>query len=421
MLASTPGLTIPSSISLEPYILQRGKAPSRSGNSSHIATKELLLHSSEHPKIDYTAREEEAGGSDKLLKHYVGIYDPETGKMEVMEARKVVVRGTVRAHEATEEDNATAVSINSIRFTIPVLILSLQTMRERRNDLGQTFGTKKAKKAIASVTENAIDQSRLFRDPAKANEPEKLTAANRALLGSLAQSAANMPTREELGDASTSANTRPEGNKETMDPTKIYTVEKVIGLDTMKIIPVRQWMETMKAKKEITTSSRFVARRLQVHAQNPEKLKILRYMLLHIDFYNASSSGKFGRRLPKRDDLKKILGEMPEAALEGVKRKFTNAGIMNKQMSDSLIMYLCAMAFMVDGAGVDTWDLKEDLKLETKQITIYFTQIGAKIASLGEVERKKMGLEKAAAAQRRVAKLKAPLTYPKVSVGRRMR
>jgi DNA-directed RNA polymerase I subunit RPA49 len=419
--ASTPGLTLPSSISLEPYTLQRGKATSRSGNGSGIATKELLLHSSEHPRIDYTAREEEAGGSDKLLKHYVGVYDPETSKMEVMEARKVVVRGVVRAHEATEEDNATAVSINSIISTISVLILSLQTMRERRNDLGQTFGTKKAKKAIASVTENAIDQSKLFRDPSKAAQPEKLTAANMALLGSLAESAANMPTREELGDASTSANTRPEGNKEAMDPTKIYTVEKVIGLDTMKIIPVRQWMETMKAKKEITTSSRFVARRLQMHAQTPEKLKILRYMLLLIDFYNASSGGKFGRRLPKRDDLKKILGDMPEAALEGVKRKFTNAGIMNKQMSDSLIMHLCAMAFMVDGADVDTWDLKEDLKLETKQITIYFTQIGAKIASLGEVERKKLGLEKAAAAQRRVAKLKAPLTYPKVSVGRRMR
>jgi len=271
--------------------LQRGKPKSKPGKGSDIATKELLLHSSEHPRIDYTAREEEAGGSDNLLKHYVGVYDPETGKMEVMEARKVVVRGVVRAHQATEEDNATAVCINSTRFTIPVLIFSLQTMRERRNDLGQTFGTKKAKKAIASVTENAIDQSKLFRDPSKANEPEKFTAANMALLGSLAESAANVPTREELGDASTSANTRPEGNKEVTDPTKIYIVDKVIGLDTMKIIPVRQWMETMKAKKEITTSSRFVARRLQMHAQNPEKLKILRYMLLLIDFYNSSSGG----------------------------------------------------------------------------------------------------------------------------------
>jgi DNA-directed RNA polymerase I subunit RPA49 len=38
------------------------------------------------------------------LKHYVGVYDPETGNLEVMEARKMVVRGTVRAHEAAVED-----------------------------------------------------------------------------------------------------------------------------------------------------------------------------------------------------------------------------------------------------------------------------------------------------------------------------
>jgi DNA-directed RNA polymerase I subunit RPA49 len=111
MVASTPGLTIPPSISLKPFVKPRKSAPRGSGKSSDIATKELLLHSSEHPKLDYTAREEEAGGSDTLLKHYIGIYDPETGKMEVMEARKVVLRGVVRVHQATAEDDATTVSI----------------------------------------------------------------------------------------------------------------------------------------------------------------------------------------------------------------------------------------------------------------------------------------------------------------------
>ena len=72
------------------------------------------MHSSEHLKLDYTAREEEAGGSDPLLKHYIGVYDPETGKMEVLEARKVVVRGVVRAHQATAEDDAAVVSTNPI-------------------------------------------------------------------------------------------------------------------------------------------------------------------------------------------------------------------------------------------------------------------------------------------------------------------
>jgi DNA-directed RNA polymerase I subunit RPA49 len=63
----------------------------------------MLLQCSSHAAVNYLGREEEAGGSDCLLKHYVGVYDPETGKLEVMEARKMVVRGTVRSQQAAPE------------------------------------------------------------------------------------------------------------------------------------------------------------------------------------------------------------------------------------------------------------------------------------------------------------------------------
>ena len=80
------------------------------GHSGAIATTEFLLHSGQHPKLDYTAREEEIGGADTLLKHYLGVYDPKSGKLEVMEARKMVVRGVVRAHQAAAEDTIQSVS-----------------------------------------------------------------------------------------------------------------------------------------------------------------------------------------------------------------------------------------------------------------------------------------------------------------------
>ena len=211
---------------------------------------------------------------------------------------------------------------------------------------------------------------------------------------------------------------RPKGVEEELDPLQIYTVDNVVGLDTMKLIPVKRWVDSMNAKKEIQTSSRFVARRMQAHFKNPEKLKLLRYMLLLIDLYNASKPGRHGRTLPRREDLKKVLGDMPEAVLEGVKRKFTEGGQMSKQMTDSMFMYLCALAMMVDSAEVDIWDLKDDLKLETREMSVYFMQIGAKIVPLGEAERRKKGLEKVAAAQHKVAKLRAPLKYPQVSQGR---
>ena len=81
-----------------PYTKSRANTSQRPGRSGAIATTEVLLHSSAHPKLEYTVREE-----DTLQKHYVGIYDPETGRLEITEARKMQVRAAVRAHQATEE------------------------------------------------------------------------------------------------------------------------------------------------------------------------------------------------------------------------------------------------------------------------------------------------------------------------------
>ena len=61
--------------------------------------KELLLHSTSHRALDLTAREEEARGSKPMLKHYIGVYDPKTGRLEVVEAKRMVVRGQVRAKQ----------------------------------------------------------------------------------------------------------------------------------------------------------------------------------------------------------------------------------------------------------------------------------------------------------------------------------
>lgn len=65
--------------------------------------KNLLLHSSSHQNLDYTAREDRPHGADSLLRHYVGVFDPMTGHLQVVEAKKMAVRGTVRSQQASEE------------------------------------------------------------------------------------------------------------------------------------------------------------------------------------------------------------------------------------------------------------------------------------------------------------------------------
>jgi len=119
---------MPNSIPLQPYTRPRKNPPAGAGLTS-ISKTELLLHSSAHQKLDYTAQEEEADGVDTLLKHYVGVYDPETGKMEVMEARKMVVRGVVRAHQATADDEHSTVIFPMCRSSVILLIMSTEYER----------------------------------------------------------------------------------------------------------------------------------------------------------------------------------------------------------------------------------------------------------------------------------------------------
>lgn len=285
-------------------------------------------------------------------------------------------------------------------------------MREQKNILGQAFGTKKAKKAIASFTENAIAPDQASR------KDTKLDAGAKAMLANIGEMTAGMASAAELAAVAEEAKPRPKHNQDATEIQDVYTVDVLIGDEVMPHIPVRSWIDDLKAKNEIITTSRFVSRRLQKVGPNIEKLRILRYMQLLLDMFNKSTVKRDVRLIPKRDKLKEIMGGLPESVVENARRKFSDQGAMSKFKADLLITHLCAMACLVDNYEVDLWDLKEDLKMETRDLEKYFREIGAKIAALGVAEAKRIGMDKVAAAQHKVAKLKLPLSFPQVSVGR---
>ena len=293
-------------------------------------------------------------------------------------------------------------------------------MKDLRNTLGQTFGTKRARHAIAAVTENAIAPGKSARTLENGEAP-KLNAAATAVLASMKDQTAGMATKAELQEAADASKPRPKPNMDAMEIKDVYTIDNLIGLDIMKQIPVRQWQEAVKQKKEVRAKSQFVVNRIHGVTMNIEKMKVLRYMLLLLEVYMGSKPNRSGRNLPKREEMKSFLGDMPEAVIESVKRKFSEAGTMSKFKVDFMITHLCAMACVVDNYEVNMWDLKEDLKLETSKMAQYFHEIGAKIRTLPEAEKKRLNLDKAQASQHKVAKLKLPLDFPKVPVGRRAR
>lgn len=410
-VATAPGLSVSPSVQFNPYTKLR-KASSKSRNAPVLG--DILLHSSSHRSLDYTAREEQSQNGEGFLRHYIGVFDPKTGELEVVEARKVTVRGSVRSQQAPAE--AMSAIESKVSFT---RVLSSQSMRphsgmslpivqtnmDMRTDLGQAFGTKKAKKALVSKVENAITaiNNASSRDSG---------AGEAALMASIKTAAANMPTRDELQAAVDGAKPVPKGNYDAAEIQDVYDPDQIIGSDVLNAIPVRDWQTANKNDENVQLTSRYVANRLRrvgEHAESLKRLRILRYLYFLMTFIKMAKPGKNGvRKLPPRDKLREALSPAPDVVLDSLRHKFADGTQMRKIHADLIMTTCCVLASIIDSFEVDTFDLREDLQLEQKQLNSYFAEIGARTKPVVNGDKKTT-----------IAKLALPLQFPKVSMGRR--
>lgn len=173
-----------------------------------------------------------------------------------------------------------------------------------------------------SMTENAVNS----RNPAE--NSSNRDPATAALLASMDISLAGAATREELQAVSDEAKPRPKANLAAQTLDEVYSVETLIGKETMQLLMVKEWLDAVASSESITTKSRYVSQRVhRIAASGDVKtLKILRYLLLLLDFKSAFKSGGKGgglQRLPKDDDLRKATG-VQSFLVEEVKKRFTD-------------------------------------------------------------------------------------------------
>lgn len=394
-------MALPTSIPFQPYTKQR---TGRSKEKGPIAAVELLLQSSGHPKIEFIGKEEEAS-DPALRKHYVGVYDPETRKLEMLEARKMVVRGIVRSRQHTQADEAEALQQRLV-----------QDYREAQKDLGTAFGTKKAKKRIQAQEDNAIGPTRRNGD-----KPAKMDAGAAAVIASMQAATAGMSTRDELSAVADAAKPRPKANLEATELKDVYTIDDLIGDEVFKTIPVIDWQTNTRKQKAMQVHSRWAAPLITTVVENTMKLKCLRYIHIMIAMHKGLTEAKRGgtKSLPDRDTMRKIDGGIPESVVESIKRKFSTGGLMSKFQIDLMRTHICALACIVQSYEVDSWDLRLDLGLTPKEMQQYFREIGARITAFPAKRRVELGIDKAVASQRKLAILKIPLEFPQVSFGRK--
>lgn len=318
-----------------------------------------------------------------------------------------------------------------------------QTMRSQRAALTEAFGTKQSRKAVQSIAENE-----LLAPAGSAG------AAESALLSSMPKDAPSGAQQQKNVQAEIqAAKPLPQPDLSATHPSGVYTIESLVpnGLSTLRSLPVQDWQDTINADDAVQTTSRFVSHRVDtvVRSNNRTNLQLLRFILILIEFARClrrsksapdSRAGAGSKRLPPRDDLRRALSSpassgstasassISDTFLDALRRRFAPQGsFLSKNDITFLYTTICALTlhipppagvFATNELATEPADLRDDLQLDNQTVLQYFRELGCRVDKPRETEFARWGIKtKAEAGARRIAKLKVPVEFPKVSRG----
>jgi DNA-directed RNA polymerase I subunit RPA49 len=286
-------------------------------------------------------------------------------------------------------------------------------MMELRNDLGEAFGTKKARKAIAAITENAIAPEKAIMDVG--GNPRKLDSTAKAMLESIHESTKGMATREELQAAVDQAKPVPPGNFNATEIQDVYKPEQMIGRDTLELVAIKDWQDSARTQESMQLPYQFISQNMYAIAEGPQpvqRLRVLRYLSYLITFVkSAKEKGRGVLKVPQKQKLEEAM-QAPSPVIENIRRKFSLNGEIRKFHKDLLMTYCCALAAILMNYEFETSALRHDLGLDERQFAQYWKEIGGKVANpVGKIKGTRM----------QVAKLALPLEFPQVRMPLRRR
>ncbi|KAJ5345191.1 hypothetical protein N7541_007684 [Penicillium brevicompactum] len=462
VIANTPGLLSAKNLTWNPYTKNRANASKSAANSNPgIVSSEMLLQSSDHAKLDFVGREGTGDDTDSQLKHYVAVVDPERKTWKVVEVRRATLRGAVRTRKAEDDSDEEDMVFDGPQFSSnKQKTNNQQTMRAQRTALTNTFGTKQSRKAVQSMAENA----QLSNAPTGA-----VPQAGAALISSMPSNTTSGRAKELAVQAEVqAAKPLPTPDLSASHPSDVYTIETLVpGSHTTltQLNGVDDWKAQVEAGLGVTTVSRYVSNRVGavVLSDNTTHLQVLRFIQLLIEFgrclksggANAKGGGPGSKRLPPREELRRILSNttgastksadassdlLPESVIDAVRRRFApTGGYVSKNDFTLLQTTICALSLHIppqpakDGGSsslggnapnelaTDPSDLRDDLRLDPTAIHQFFRELGCRIDKPRESEFAKWNIKggKAEANARRVARLRIPVEFPKVSRGGR--
>ncbi|RMD43128.1 hypothetical protein DV735_g2055, partial [Chaetothyriales sp. CBS 134920] len=436
------GTALSASLKFSPYTRQ-----DESGKT------ELLLHSSSHDTIDFNAVESRTVDSNEQhVKHYVAVFDPALGQLNVTEAKKLTVKRQVRKFNNSSSNDGERDEDDSGSTATPPVYSS-------RVALTEAFGSKKSKKAVATIAEN-----RLIANSTGSDDP-----LAKAILSTLAEDEAGDGDGDgdEVDPGSSQTNKPlPQANLSATDVADAYPLSTLVvpqpTAATLDSMPIAEWTRRASKKKPISSHYRFIAHRAgilsQRHVEKPgdkpilETLQTLRYIELLLDVHRHVSRLPQRQRLPHTDqwpeDAIKDGHRIPAHVVKQLSIHFFPDSSLTNFALTRLRAFILALTLRIPpglaisaGPGilaVEPTDVFLDLALDRTQGTRLYRELGCKVESAKEAEVTRWRLrvlEKSTAESNPggaaagasgpssskkpvFAKLTLPLDFPKLSQGR---
>ncbi|KAH9920886.1 RNA polymerase I associated factor A49-like protein [Epithele typhae] len=285
--------------------------------------------------------------------------------------------------------------------------VSTEERMELRNNLGEAFGTKKAKSAIRARERNRVDIDAM-----------KDVAGH--LQDTIMQNTETLPTAEEAKEAADSSRLVPPYNAEAQRPQDVYPINSVVPEVEFNALPISSFKST-KTHEERRALLPFNRSdwvnwhlRLMYSAPKPNKtnLKLVYYISTMMALLKSS------RSVGDKDALQQRLTGVPSIVIDGLLSRFTekergtNKAKMTPQTETMLLTYMFALCLRIDDYAADFMTLARDLSMQPAKANGLFKSLGCTIKTLAFTELKEIGLPDSEAETKR-AVLKVPLEFPK--------
>ncbi|KAL1411208.1 DNA-directed RNA polymerase I subunit rpa49 [Vanrija albida] len=357
-------------------------------------TKQRTLIAGETEDVEYfsTNRDYNTGGEGSDCQYVPALYDPSSKTLHVHPSTPLYLL----AHRVKRMREAPLLSTGPSAEAIQ--------WKAKRNDLGEAFGTRKAKSQIKAEERNKVDIN-----------------AMQGVRGDLMKSIGGKEAKEE-GPVPPSE-LIPVPNLETSNPAEVYSREAIIPQaewSAINVTPITQATDDRGRSAALPyRRSRWIEDKLRVAVNAPSStrknsLRMLYYLACLLQFY--SFAGQLSKT--SRSELPAKFPGVPQQVLNGLLTRFAEPQgkqyTVTEKTKTKLLAWICVCYLACDGWSVDISRVARDLSLTPAKITDMFKSLGCSADLASPAEREKLGVSQADAAKLRRAVLKAPVKFPKI-------